>query len=407
MAARRLTVLVMLLVTADLTLWSAVVPLLPHYRSALHLTTTQAGLVLAAFSAAVVVVAVPAGHVSDRLGAHRVTAVGVAAMVVATVLLGVATSLGELLLARTIQGAADATVWTAGVAWVAAETPPAKRGQVVAVVEGGATIGIVLGPLVGGVGSTVLGIRGAFLAAAAVLAGLFVWTLLEPAAAMPAERPAGIRRAISVSARDPVIAAAVGMILLVSVVGATLQLLIPLHLAAHGLSRSGIGIVYTVAALLGTATTILSGRLGDRIGRLPLATGASVLLALTAACLAAAGGRAAVVAITIAGSGVMAVLYAVGYPLGADGADRAGLGHGVVLGVINLVWGVGAVVGPVAGSALSQAAGDRFSYAVLALLCAFSAGGLEVARRRTAPPAAVSMIEPAEPNPPAGPDLTA
>lgn len=398
MRARRLTALVMLLVTADLTLWSAVVPLLPHYRSALHLTTTQAGLVLAVFSAAVVVVAVPAGHVADRLGPKRVTAAGVAAMLLATVLLGVAQNLGELLVARTIQGAADAAVWTAGVAWVAAETPVARRGRVVAVVEGGATVGIILGPLVGGVVSSVLGIRGAFLASAAVLAVLVLWTLFEPAAELPSEPPPGLRRAVALSVRDPVIGAAVGMILLVSVVGATLQLLVPLYLAAHGVSRSGIGIVYTVAALLGTAATLVSGRLGDRIGRLTLAAAASVLLAATAVGLALSGGRVAVIAITVAGSGVMAVLYAVGYPLGADGADRAGLGHGVVLGVINLVWGVGAVVGPVAGSALSQATGDRVAYAVLALLCACSAVGLEAARRIAAPAAAVGMIDSVEHN---------
>jgi MFS family permease len=100
----------------------------------------------------------------------------------------------------------------------------------------------------------------------------------------------------------------------------------------------------------------------------------------------------------------MAVLYAVGYPLGADGADRAGLGHGVVLGVINLVWGVGAVVGPVAGSALSQAAGDRVSYALLAALCACSAAGLEAARRLALPAAATGMIDVVEQNQLAGPD---
>jgi MFS family permease len=404
MAGRRLMVLVMLLVTADLTLWSAVVPLLPHYRGALHLSTAQAGLVLAAFSAAVVVVAVPAGHLADRLGPKRVTAAGVAAMLLATVLLGVAQNLGELLLARTIQGAADAAVWTAGVAWVAAETPVDRRGRVVAVVEGGATVGIVLGPLVGGVGSSVLGIRGAFLLAAGLLAALLGWTLIEPAATRPPEPPPGLRRAIAVSSRDPVIGAAVGMILLVSVVGATLQLLVPLHLAARGISRSGIGIVYTIAALVGTAATVASGRLGDRVGRLALASAASLLLAVAAAGLALSEGRVAVIAITIAGSGVMAVLYAVGYPLGADGADRAGLGHGVVLGVINLVWGVGAVVGPVAGSALSQAAGDRVSYALLAALCACSAAGLEAARRLALPAAATGMIDVVEQNQLAGPD---
>jgi hypothetical protein len=66
---------------------------------------------------------------------------------------------------------------------------------------------------------------------------------------------------------------------------------------------------------------------------------------------------------------ILSVLYGVGYPMGADGADRAGLGHGLALGLVNLVWGIGAVVGPVTGGALAGFAGDRAAYLVLAGLC--------------------------------------
>jgi MFS family permease len=65
---------------------------------------------------------------------------------------------------------------------------------------------------------------------------------------------------------------------------------------------------------------------------------------------------------------MQSVLYGVGYPLSADGADRAGLGHGLVLGLVNLIWGVGAVVGPVAGAAVADALGDRAAYAMLVAL---------------------------------------
>jgi MFS family permease len=68
-------------------------------------------------------------------------------------------------------------------------------------------------------------------------------------------------------------------------------------------------------------------------------------------------------------SPILSVLYGVGYPMGADGADRAGLGHGLALGLVNLVWGVGAVVGPVAGGAVAGYAGDRAAYLLLAALC--------------------------------------
>jgi len=83
---------------------------------------------------------------------------------------------------------------------------------------------------------------------------------------------------------------------------------------------------------------------------------------------------------------VQSILYAVGYPLSTDGADRAQLGHGFVLGVVNLMWGVGAVVGPLAGSRLADWEGTRASYAMLALICGATALVFARVERTPAPP---------------------
>ncbi|MDX6522503.1 MAG: hypothetical protein QOI17_16, partial [Gaiellales bacterium] len=62
------------------------------------------------------------------------------------------------------------------------------------------------------------------------------------------------------------------------------------------------------------------------------------------------------------------------------------LGHGLVLGLVNLIWGVGAVIGPVAGAAVATHAGDRTAYALLAALSLLAglAIGLQAASRRRA-----------------------
>jgi MFS family permease len=163
------------------------------------------------------------------------------------------------------------------------------------------------------------------------------------------------------------------MILVVALVGGALQLLVPLHLSSLGVNRSGIGLVYSVGAVLGAGVVIITARVGDRVGRVPLATGACAALAVLTACFALPAGIAVFVGLVIACSGAQSILYAVGYPLSTDGADRAQLGHGVVLGVVNLMWGIGAVVGPVAGSRLADWQGTRASYALLAVVCAATA----------------------------------
>ncbi len=370
---RRLIALVCVLVVFDLTLWSAIVPLLPHYRHELGLSTLQTAWMLASFSLAVIVVAVPVGHLADRVGARLVTAIGTLLMAGATAGLALASSFPELLVARLLQGAADAAVWGAGLAWVAARAPVERRGEAVGYAQVAATVGVIAGPFVGGVVTTRFGIRPTFLGMTALFVILLGLIALEPDARIEAHRRTSMASALRASWGETLITASVGMILVVAVVGGALQLLVPLHLSSLGVDRSGIGLVYSVGAVLGGGAVVLTARVGDRVGRVPLAAAACAALALLTAAFAIPAGIGVFVGLVIACSAAQSILYAVGYPLSTDGADRAQLGHGVVLGVVNLMWGIGAVVGPLAGSRLADWQGTRASYALLAVICATTA----------------------------------
>jgi MFS family permease len=381
---RRLIALVCLLVVFDLALWSAVVPLLPHYRRALGLTTLQTAWILAAFSLAVIVVAVPMGHIADRVGPRLVTVIGTLSMAAATAGLALAGTFGELMVARLFQGAADAAVWGAGLAWVAARAPVERRGEFVGYAQVAATVGVVAGPFIGGVVTTTFGIRTTFLGMTALFAILLALIALEPDARTEEGRRTSMTSALRASLGDSMITASVGMILVVALVGGALQLLVPLHLSSLGVDRSGIGLVYSVGAVLGGGAIVVTARVGDRVGRVPLAAGACGVLAALTAAFTLPAGISVFVALVIACSAAQSILYAVGYPLSTDGADRARLGHGVVLGVVNLMWGIGAVVGPVAGSRLADWQGTRAAYALLAVVCAATAA-LFVRSQRPSP----------------------
>lgn len=367
---RRLIALVSLLVALDLTMWSAVVPLLPHYRAELGLSKVQSGWLLAAFSVAVVLASIPVGHLADRIGARRVTAFGAVAMAAATAGLGLAGSFWPLLAARAVQGVGDAAVWGAGVAWVAARAPVAGRGRAVSFSNAAAVAGVIAGPFVGGIVTSTFGIRPTFAAAAAISLGLAGWVMLEPDVQADAERRAGVRAAVVGAFSESLILASVVMILAVSIVGGALQVLVPLHLSGEGMSRSRIGAAYSAGAALGAVAILVSARAGDRVGRIPLAAAACGAMGAMTLLLALPLQVALFVALVVALAPVQSILYAVGYPLSADGADRAQLGHGIAIGIVNLTWGIGAIAGPIAGSSVAQVAGDRVSYLLLALLAA-------------------------------------
>jgi DHA1 family solute carrier family 18 vesicular amine transporter 1/2 len=382
---RRLIALVSLLVAVDLTLWSAIVPLIPHYRAELGLTKVESGWLVAAFSLSVVVVAIPVGHLADRVGARRVVAAGGAAMAAATLGLGFAGSFWLLLAARAVQGVGDAAVWGAGVAWVAARAPADRRGQAVSYSNAAAVAGVIAGPFVGGIATSTFGIEATFSVVAAISLALAAWALFEPDAQADPGRHVHVRAAIAAAFSESLILASVVMILAVAVIGGALQVLVPLHLSSEGIERAGIGAVYSVGAMLGAVAILLSGRAGDRFGRIPLAAGACIALAVLSGLLALPLGVALIIAVVIAVGPVQSILYAVGYPLSADGADRAHLGHGIAIGIVNLTWGVGAVLGPVAGPGVAQALGDRASYLLLAMLAALAAVAIALPARRTGP----------------------
>jgi len=379
---RRLIALVSLLVAVDLTLWSAIVPLIPHYRAELGLTKVESGWLVAAFSLSVVVVAIPVGHLADRIGARRVVAAGGAAMAAATLGLGFAGSFWLLLAARAVQGVGDAAVWGAGVAWVAARAPADRRGQAVSYSNAAAVAGVIAGPFVGGIATSTFGIEATFSVVAAISLALAAWALFEPDAQADPGRHVHVRAAIAAAFSESLILASVVMILAVAVIGGALQVLVPLHLSSEGIERAGIGAVYSVGAMLGAVAILLSARAGDRFGRIPLAAGACIALAVLSGLLALPLGVALIIAVVIAVGPVQSILYAVGYPLSADGADRAHLGHGIAIGIVNLTWGVGAVLGPIAGPGVAQALGDRASYLLLAMLAALAAVAIAAPARR-------------------------
>lgn len=91
------------------------------------------------------------GSVSDRLGARRAFGGGLAVFVLASVACGLAPSLGALVAARFVQGAAAATIMPASMALLREACPETRsRGRAVAVWAMGGAVGSSCGPVLGG-----------------------------------------------------------------------------------------------------------------------------------------------------------------------------------------------------------------------------------------------------------------
>ncbi|MFI5049367.1 MAG: MFS transporter [Gaiellales bacterium] len=366
---RKVTVLVSLMVTVDLALWAAILPLLPTYADDFGLSKPEAALLLSAYSFGVILLAVPVGHLADRIGTRDVAIAGQLIMGAATVVVAFEPSYGALLAGRFAQGLASAFTWSAGRGGLAESTPVERRGRTIGIANSAATMGMIAGPLIGGLGASLAGIDTTFLVAAAVVTSLGVVAMFLPRGSELVERERSFLPAVRAVSRERLIGLALLVVTLVAMVGGTMQVLLSLRLGDHGYSQSEIGALFAGGAALGAVAIILSGRVGDRIGRPRVAFWDCLALATAVSFLSLPLAAGVVAGMVLVLGPLQSVLYGVGYPLGADGAELAGVGHGLVLGLVNLAWGLGSVVGPPVGGTLAEFVGDAPAYLTMAVAC--------------------------------------
>jgi MFS family permease len=351
----------------DALLMFAIVPLLPGYVRDLHLSKTEAGLIVGIYSGAVLLGSIPAGNLAARVGARRLTIFGVALLAVATFGCGFAGDFWLLMAARVGQGLSSAVSWTAGMAWLSEGTEPGSRGRVLGTAMSFATVGTLVGPVAGGLLGGAYGPRVPFTLLGCVAMGLTVAVMRAPVGATDV-RPVGIRTLVrGVGASRGVVTALV-MMVLVAIVSGTMDTLVPLRLGTDGYSAAAITLVLSAAGVLATAGTYGTGRIFDRFGGIPIAITSIVGMAAFMAALAAARSGLQLAVVFVVATVPITGQYAVAFPLCAEGADSAGLAHANVFGLLNVAWGAGFLIGPAAGAALAQATSDRITYLTLLVL---------------------------------------
>ncbi|MDX6522238.1 MAG: transporter, family, putative family transporter protein [Gaiellales bacterium] len=365
---RRLAPIIYAIVFFDALLLFAIVPLLPDYVTSLHLSKTQAGGAIGIYSAATLAVALPAGRIADRLGPRRITVAGVALMALSTLAYAGAHSFWVLLAARGGQGVASGISWTAGLAWLSSSAPPDRRGRVLGLAMTFGSVGALMGPVLAGPLAAWLGIRAPFVLLAAIAAVLTV------ASALPADvrgthiEHVGLLDTLRIAVRGRLMACAVLVMVLVAAVSGVLDTLVPLRMGAAGYSATAISLMLALAGLASALTQGAVGRVYDSLGGLRIAFVSIAAMAVLTGLLAVPESALALAVIFVIGSPAVAAQYAISFPLAAEGADEVGLPHGIVLGAMNVCWGIGFFIGPSAGAAIAEASSDRVTYLLAALL---------------------------------------
>lgn len=368
------------LIALDTILFTMVVPALPDFAERDGFGTTTAALIFAAFPVAQLFTALAAATLVERVGRRPVIISAVALLAVATLAFAAAEGIVPLTGARAAQGVAAGLVWTAGMACIADIYPRDQLGLRMGLAEtaGGAT-GL-LGPVAGGALIAAVGVRPAFLIAAALpalalLPALAVTETRNPGTPQPPNVLRALRRLAAVP-RARVSAAGLGLF---AGTLALLEPLLPLDLSDRlGTGAFGVGLVFGAGLAAYYVVIPFAGRFSDRHGRrAPLVAG-GVIMAAGLPFVAVGPAVVVGVAFAVVGAGMACVAAPAG-PLMVEAVDETDMigSYGVSGAVLTAIFAAGYSLGPLLGagtSAMMPLLGTVIIAAVLALSVSAWAG---------------------------------
>ena len=375
---------------------------LPTLAQAFSASFQQVQWVVLAYLLAITTLIVSVGRLGDLLGRRRLLLAGTFLFTVASLLCGVAPTLGMLIAARAAQGLGAAVMMALTMAFVGETVPKAKTGSAMGLLGTMSAIGTALGPSLGGVliarfgwpaiffisiplglltlllahrylpadrpsattdrtgfdhaGTLLLALtlaayalavtmgRGTFGRVNGVLlftaiAGLGLFVLAEARAASPLIRLTMFR--------DPVLSAGFAMSSLVTTVVMATLVVGPFYLSgALALGAAGVGLVMSSGPIVAALTGVPAGRLVDRFGAYRMTLAGLIGMAAGASILPMMPVRFGVV-----GYILPLVVLTAGYALFQAANNTAVMANlqpgqrGVISGMLNLSRNLGLITG--------------------------------------------------------------
>ncbi len=258
---------------------AVVAVMVPELRAAFDASTAQVALAIPAYLVPFAAVQLVSGTLGERLGRRRAVRAGYLAYAAASLAAAFAPALLPFLVARALQGVANAFLTPLLLASLAEATPPHRLGRAMGTFGATQTLAVTLSPICGGLAAAI-DWRLAFVAPA--LVGLALAAVPAPSAQRAARAPARLR---ALANRRVALLAAGAFAAYMGVTG--LAFLVALYAEdAFGLGASERGLLLAAFGAAGVFAGRPAGMLVDRFGRVPVATlGATG----AAACVAALG----------------------------------------------------------------------------------------------------------------------
>ena len=307
-----------------------------------------------------------AGRLGDRFGRRRLLMIGLAWFAVASAGCGLAPGFGALLVFRLQQAAAGALMGPSSFALLRSVVPLHRRASRFGMVGATTSLAAGLGPVIGGLLTSIGGWRAIFAANVPVVVIALLLGLRAPEG-----KPEGAREGEGGSVlRNRGFLAAAAAMSLQNLNLYTLLLAVPLLLSrVRGWEEAGIGLLLSTLTLGGSVLSPFGGRLADRLGRRRPTVAGLALVTFAAVPLVVLGGDVSPAALV-----PCLVLCGVGMGLSGAGMQTAALEAvrpdqaGVASGLFSTSRYVGSITGSLALAGLvsgDDAGGYRVLFAIM------------------------------------------
>jgi MFS transporter, DHA1 family, multidrug resistance protein len=394
MKKRILSPFILLCIVGGLAIFSSTMaknPALPLFIRSLGVAEGTVGFIAAASTVVGIVVSIPAGILSDVIGRRKVLLISLAVFATAPFLYLLVRDPWHLVLVRIYHGLATAILGPVAMATVA-DLYDARRGERMAWYSSATMVGRFLAPTVGGL--LILGdnFRWVYLAdgvvgVMALLVALQLPRLNAVAESHSEDASAQLLQSWQAVRQDLAVLFRNTRLLATSLVEATqffafgfVEVYLPIYLYEYvGLQPWQIGPLFTGQIIVAAVVKPFSGRLSDRVGRVPMITVGMLLCAATVAVMPIiASYWVLMLAIAFFGLGLATVTASTS----AFAADlSSATTHGAALGTLSSIMDVGHSAGPMVGGLLVVAVGYQIAFhyvaagiATIAVLYAWRVG---------------------------------
>jgi MFS family permease len=332
----------------------AINPVLPLFGKALGGSVSIVGVLIASAGVSRVLFNLPAGRAADAVGRRPLLIFSPIVALAAAIVAPASSAIWQLILLRLVAGIGTGAFMTASIVLLSDIGNEAERIRAIAAYRAAVIVGVLVGPVVGGLAAEIGGPRLAFFFQATVCAFASLWSYLRipadvsPFNAAATNRPAHTPFHIEVRAllanRDLVLVSLVTFNMFFMLTGAR-QAIIPLLGEDRlGLEAGGLGLLFGLISLTNLLSIWPAARIGRRYGPKPVIVASGCVSALSLVVFAAAQNT-----VTFAlGGALMGIGTGLASPTTASYAAGVSpsASRGSAMGLYQTVGDSGFVVGP-------------------------------------------------------------